>query len=144
MSTPSKTPEEHRRDFLARQESSVVRLEDQLESFIKLIAHQTDALRNEAVDGMGYKALAADPAYLRKLKDLGATFNSATDALIRLEKTAKDRAEKMTREQERDAMSTAIRAMDDTTRSDFLSTEVSWHNKHRLKHGAQLASPVGE
>jgi hypothetical protein len=137
-----KTPEQHRAAFAAKFEGGkVVRLEDQLEQFILLIAHQLEALKTEAGAGMGYKALAADPTYLRKLKDLGATFNSATDAQIRLDKTAADRAKKLTKEMEAKACQVFVRALPDTDRSRWLSTEVEWHNKHRQRHGADLASP---
>jgi hypothetical protein len=139
-----KSPEQSRAEFVAKFDDKVIRLEDQLEQFIRLIAHQLEALKTEAAEGMGYKALTADATYLRKLKDLGATFNSATDASVRLAKTEADRAKKLTREQEAKACQVFVRALSDTERSEWLAREVEWHNKHRQKHGAAKQGPADD
>lgn len=126
---PARSTDQVRKDFLARYDRQVVRLEDELAEFIKLIAHQRRALTAEAFDGLGHLALATSKEVLDKLAKLGASFNSATDAKVRLEKTAKERSKTMTPEDEEAAVLDFFRSRPETQRGRMLRDLVAWHNE---------------
>lgn len=126
--------------FLAQFDHRVVRLETELEKFVKLVALQLEALTNEASEGLSPSSPAvASAEVLRKLKDLGATFNSATDAKVRLAKAADLIAKTMTPEQELTALRTVLRAMPQIARADFLREEIAWHNADPARSGAAMS-----
>jgi hypothetical protein len=126
---PGKNVDELRTEVLARFDKRVLRLEDLLVRYMRLIDHQLTGLTNECMGGFGYKAEASDPKLLQKIKDLGAAFNSATDSKVRLDKTMKDREKDMTEKDEEEAVRTWIRSRDNRVRGNFLYFEVQWHNE---------------
>jgi hypothetical protein len=143
---PAKTVDEKQRDALIRFDKQVLRLEDVLAEYIKLVNHQLVGLRKSSMDGLGYQALMSDPAIVRQLKELGAALNSATDSQIRLDKTAKERAEKMTPDEEEGVVQNWIRSRDHRTRGKFLHREVAWHNEAKtgLAAARELTPPEVE
>lgn len=133
-----KDPEEKRRDFISKYDNLVIRLEDELEAMIKLAAMQREALKNEMFSGMAYKQQAADAKGIKALKDLTAAYNSLTDSKVRLDKTAKERAAKMTPDEEREAVVTYIKSLPATERTQLLRRLSGWHNaqataNHQMK-----------
>jgi hypothetical protein len=134
---------ETRKAFLARFDYQVVRLENELERFVKLIALQLEGLTNEAADALNPSSPAiASAETLRKLKDLGATFNSATDAKVRLAKAQELVSKMLTPEQELEAMRKILRAMPQAARSEWLREEIAWHNAEPGRHGVQMTKAV--
>jgi hypothetical protein len=126
---PSPTKEQVKNAWLARFDLQVVRLEDELVRFIKLISTQVDALQNELANALKPGGEVSSPEFLRKLKDLGATFNSATDAQVRLVKTEKDRAKTFSPEQERAAVEVYVKALPADDRARLLQKLVKYHNE---------------
>jgi len=126
---PVQKTEDRKAQFHAAQDHKVVRLERELERFEKLIALQLEALTNEAADALQPTSpRIAGAEVLKKLKDLGATLNSATDAKIRLAKAQKLLSESMTPEQEAQALRTVLRSMPRNDRADWLRKEIAYHN----------------
>lgn len=123
----------YRADFIAKFDGQVVRLEDELERMIKLVSMQRTALENQLFGGLAYKQQAADASGIRMLKDLTAAYNSLTDSKVRLEKTAKDRASKMTPDEEKEAVITYLKALPAGERTSLIQRVVIWHNAQ--KHG---------
>ena len=116
MSESVEESRERAREDLAR---SVVRLEDELERLVKLVAMAREAVETEMHDGMGYKRLSITEKDLRKLKDLTVTFNSAVDCKIRYDKAKKHLAGLMTPEEEMAAVITYIVTLPVERRTDL-------------------------
>jgi hypothetical protein len=131
---------DRKKAFLAQFDHRVVRLENELEKFVKLVALQLEALTNEASEGLSPSSPAvSSEVVLRKLKDLGATFNSATDAKVRLAKAAELIEKTMTPAQELDAMRRILRAMPQQSRADWLREEIAWHNADPARSGVPMS-----
>lgn len=105
------TPDERRAIEQTNNEWRVVRLSEELDKFIKMVAHCREALDNELMSGLGYKKLAIGDKDLRKVKDLGATFNSAVEAKIRFDKAQKSLQAAMTPQEEREAVITYLKSL---------------------------------
>lgn len=89
---------------LARFNHESVQLETLVGDYVKLLGVLVEALKQELVVNVpGGKVRAVDGDTVRKLKDLTAALNSATDAQIRLDKTAKERSKRMTEEERGEA-----------------------------------------
>lgn len=135
MSTTS--PDERRKAFIAEWDHKVVRLEDELQNMVKLVAMQLDTLKKSITGGFAYKQEAISLSDLKALKELTAAMNSLTDSKIRLDKTAKDRAEKMTPEEERAAVYAYLRALPHTDRGEFLRQALIYHNEQAVLRGGR-------
>lgn len=121
--------EESREQFIARFDHEVVRLEDELDRMIKLVSMQRRALENEMFSGMAYKEMAVQEKGVKVLKDLTAACNSLTDSKVRLEKTAKDRAAKMTPEEEQQAVLVYLKSVTNADRAALLKKIIAYHNE---------------
>lgn len=121
-------PEEKRDRFLAKNSTKVVRMKDELASMLVIVSNLRSGLEHEMADGMGYKLLDANPKVLTKIKELAATLNSLTDAKVRIDKAEKQMATEMTPEEERDAVATYVKSLEDSVRREFIMNLVRYHN----------------
>jgi hypothetical protein len=95
---------------------------------IKLVAFQLSALEKEAMSGLGYKGEAVAAEVVNKTAKLAAALNSLTEGERRLLATRKERAEKMTPEEEIEAVEEFLKALPQTTLSTTLRRVRDWYN----------------
>lgn len=82
----------------------IVRLKDELQNTIELVTHARESLTNELSSEWAQKKLSVDDKFLKKLKELTASFNSLTESKIRLDKAEKAIEEDMTPAEEQEAV----------------------------------------
>lgn len=124
------SPDDHRENFKEKLNLKVVTLEGELDRMIKLVALQRETIEKTLLGGFAYKQDFVDEKGIRALKDLTAAYNSLTDSKVRLEKTAKDRAARMTPEEEKEAVATYVKALPHLERAAFIKRLVKYHNRH--------------
>lgn len=79
----------------------VVRLKDELQATIDVVAHTRESLTRELGEQTDrWSKLGASKEFIARLKDLTSSFNSLTEAKIRLDKAEKSLEEDMTPEEE--------------------------------------------
>lgn len=64
----------------------VGRLKEELLAALAVVAHARESLTNEMNSEWAQKKLSVDDKFLRKLKEMTASFNSLTESKIRLDK----------------------------------------------------------
>lgn len=131
--SPHSEPDARRKSFLATHDTRVIRMEDELQRMIRLVAHARESLESEMLSGLAYKKSGVPENDLKRLKELTSSFNSLTDAKIRLDKTAKDRAANLTPEEERAAVVTYVKALELKSRGRLLRECLDHHN-HELSN----------
>lgn len=94
-----------------------VRIEDELESLIKMFSHARASLENELLSGMGYKQLTLSEKDAKKLKEFTVGMNSLVETRIKWDKAKKQMAAHMTPAEEMDAVFQYIMALDDHARN---------------------------
>lgn len=82
----------------------ILRLKDELDRTIALVVHARESLENELDSEWARKKLAVDKAFVSKLKELTASFNSLTESKIRLDKAERAMEADMTPSEEREAV----------------------------------------
>lgn len=133
-----KEPDELRALALAKLDVQVIRLEDELAEWLKLLSFLRTSLTNEAMSGMGYKQMAVNKDTVNKMKELSSAFRTAGEIKLKLDAKAKERAEEMTPEDEKAAVQTYIKAMDARERGVFLNSLVAWHNEVKFNSSSQM------
>lgn len=91
---------------------AITRLKEELDNAIKLVVHARESLDNELDSEWAQKKLSVDKAFLGKLKELTASFNSLTEAKIRLDKAEKAMEEDMSPQEEYEAVLRYLADMD--------------------------------
>lgn len=81
-----------------------VQLKTELDRTIKLVVHARESLDNELDSEWAQKKLSVDEKFLKKLKELTASFNSLTESKIRLDKAEKAIERELTPAEEREAV----------------------------------------
>jgi hypothetical protein len=134
---------------LARFNHETVELETIVEDYIKLLRVLVEALKQELVVNVpGGKVREVSELVVKKLKDLTAALNSATDCQIRLDKGAKDRAKRMSDDERTEAAIRWVLKFEYARRRDTLLRLVAAHNKDTQEKkragvlGATLLSQV--
>jgi hypothetical protein len=110
-----------------------VDLETSLDLYLKLIDEGLAVLKRELIDdALGGKARTMTPEAIATMKALGASFNSAADAKIRLDKSAKDRQKSWTKEQWMEAAAKfVLTKMEHGERKKWLLDVIKAHNATR-------------
>lgn len=93
----------------------IVRLKAELDAAIELVSHARASLSNEMQTEWAQKQLSVDDKFLRKLKEMTASFNSLTESKIRLDKAERAMEEDMTPEEEILAVIRYLRDVDGPT-----------------------------
>lgn len=78
----------------------VVKLKQELDQAIQLVTHARESLSNELQTEWAQKKLSVDDKFLKKLKEMTASFNSLTESKIRLDKAEKAMEQDMTPDEE--------------------------------------------
>lgn len=81
-----------------------LKLKEELDRTIALIVHARESLENELDTEWAQKKLAVDKAFVAKLKELTASFNSLTESKIRLDKAERAIEAELTATEEREAV----------------------------------------
>ncbi len=120
---------------LARFDSRVVRLEDTARTLAQLLDRAVESIKVSMFSGLGYTTAELTDTDLKKLKEVTAAFNSATDAQVRLDKTAGQRAKAMTHDERKQAVADFIMTLPMHERSEWLVAAVKRHDD--LKGGGR-------
>ena len=116
-------------DAVEQLRASVVRLQDELDGLLRMAAFQRKAMENEMMDGLGYKQMATSAGVLEKFKSLSMTTEKLVDVKIRLDKSLKLMADKMTPEEEKSAVMAYLKTLSVGDRAEFLNDINYWHLK---------------
>jgi hypothetical protein len=108
----------------------VVRLRDELQNMLDLSVHAQDALKAELEGAIAQKRLFIDGEWLRKFKELASTYNSLTDAHVRLSKAEKTLENELTPEEERDAVTSYVYSLKPEDRYTILREMNLFHSKN--------------
>jgi hypothetical protein len=108
----------------------VVRLRDELQCMLDMGVHAREALQNELEGLVAQKRLFIDGEWLRKFKELASTYNSMTDAHVRLSKAEKTLENELTPEEERDAVLSYVYALKPEDRYTILREMNLFHSKN--------------
>lgn len=81
-----------------------LKLKDELDRTIALVVHARESLENELDTEWAQKKLSVDKAFVAKLKELTASFNSLTESKIRLDKAERAIEAELTPAEEREAV----------------------------------------
>jgi len=133
------SPDELRLAAVVRFDRRVTDLDFVANEVIKLLAESVERFKTQLFDGLGYKGLGLSKDDVTSLTKLTAAFNSATDAQIRLDKTAKDRVKRMTHDEHKAAMADWLMRLPTAERSKWILALVDRHDEAKLS-GQVLAS----
>jgi uncharacterized protein YdcH (DUF465 family) len=89
---------------MASKNAQIVQLSTELDKTIALVVHARESLTNELDSEWAQKKLSVDDKFLKKLKELTASFNSLTESKIRLDKATKAVERDLTPAEEREAV----------------------------------------
>lgn len=118
--------EELRAAALAEHKKRVIRMADELDHMIKLVAHCRESVQEQVFSGFGYKKMGMNEKELKAVKELALTWNSVVDAKIRFDKAQKGLAEAMTPDEEKAAVVAFIKSLDATERANMLRGIRQW------------------
>jgi hypothetical protein len=105
------------------------RLDDMLRDQLRLIRTCQDALATEMTEALGGAPRALTSGLADKLKALTAALNTATDAQVRLDKTAADRAKRMSPADWLAAIRAYVLAMPHADRAALLQDLTAAHHE---------------
>lgn len=89
----------------------ILRLKEELNAALAVVSHARESLTNEMNGEWAQKKLSVDDKFLRKLKEMTASFNSLTESKIRLDKAERAMEADMTPEEEREVVKQYLAAM---------------------------------
>lgn len=140
-------PDQLRENALEDYRKHVVRIQDELESMIKMFSFMRGALETEMMSGLGYKQMSADDKLVKKLKDLTLGMEKLVDAKVKFDKAMKGLAESMTPEEELKAVEAHIKALPHAERTVWLRTMAYWHadkemRDEKAKPGEAIAAKI--
>lgn len=130
---------EPRAAALAHFDKKVIRLEDIAGRLTKLLGRVVEQLQNHMFDGLGYKDNAPiDDKTVKLLKEVTAAFNSASDAQVRLDKTAAQRAKAMSHEDRKKAVADFILTLPVRERAEWITALIKRHDELKVTGGRPL------
>jgi hypothetical protein len=118
---------DQRKAAIARFDKKVVRLEDTAHKLIRLLDRTVDSIQESMFEGLGYKGQGVNDTALKQLKEATAAFNSATDAQIRLDKTAAQRAKSLTMGEKKAGCREFILGLPPAERSEWIRITIKAH-----------------
>lgn len=127
-----RTPDELRDKAIALFDKKVVRLEDAARELIKLLGRAIDGLKAELFEGLGYKNPGLSDSQVRRLKEITASFNSASDAQCRLDRTAHMRAKELTAEERKAFTADFILTLPPRERAEWIRDVIKRHDELKL------------
>jgi len=124
-----------RLEAIARFDQRGVRLVDELNSMLKLLTFQREALQKSLFSEFGYRQEAVDLKTVQASKELTLAYTRMVEAQIKLDKALKSLADQMTPEEEKETVRKYIRAMTPFDRGRFMDDELQWHRKTTVAGG---------
>lgn len=141
MGTRGKAPDALRASALQSLDKEVHSLEQVAQDLIKLLALGVQRLRAQMFEGLNYKGDHLDPTDARMLKELTAAFNSATDAQVRLDKTAEIRKNALSEEEKRAKLAEWVLSWPGTKeRADWIRALARRHDEIRQGNTNEMNS----
>lgn len=113
---------------LHRHKVTVVRLQDELDSLIKIFSHMREAFENEMMSGMGYKKLALTDAQVKQGAALSKMMTEMVTCKIRWDKAAKQMADSMTAEEEHEAVLKYIKTLEPEQQKRLIQNIKAWQD----------------
>lgn len=123
-----RTPEQIRKETLAKLLSSSVSLQNELEDLLKILRFQRETLTNEMVSGMAYRQQDLSESLVTKTSKLTLAYEKALSAKIRLDKHLKDAAAEMTPDEELESVKKYIIDLDSMVRRGVIIDLLNYHN----------------
>lgn len=123
--------EGHQEKALKKHNISVVRLQDELDHLIKIFSHMRECFENEMMDGLGYKKLALTAKQIGQGGELAKMMTAVVAAKIRFDKAAKQMADSMTPEEERNACLKYVQSLEPAERQTWLHNLREWMERRR-------------
>lgn len=105
---------------------SVVRLQDELDSLIKIFSHLRECFENEMMDGLGYLKKGVPIGLMKQGTELTKMMTAVVDSKIRFDKAAKAMADLMTPEDEWAACLKFVQSMTPEDRKSWLNSLRMW------------------
>lgn len=113
---------------LHRHKVTVVRLQDELDSLIKIFSHMRQSFENEMMDGLGYKKMALTDTQVKQGAALSKMMTEMVMCKIRWDKAAKQMADSMTPEEEREAVMKYIKTLTPEEQRTLVYTIKQWQD----------------
>jgi hypothetical protein len=113
---------------LHRHKVTVVRLQDELDSLIKIFSHMREAFENEMMSGMGYKKLALTDNQVKQGAALSKMMTEMVTCKIRWDKAAKQMADSMTPEEEHEAVMKYIKTLSPEDQRRVVASIKAWQD----------------
>jgi hypothetical protein len=113
---------------LARFTTGYVDLQEELESILRVLRFQREALTNKMTEGFGYKQMELSVENAKLAKELTLCYQKAVDSKVKLDKHLKDRAEEMSPAEEVASVAKYIQGLDSGLRRKLLIDSLAFHN----------------
>ena len=126
MSSQAKDPAEKAIDALHDHKVSVVRLQDELDSLIKIFSHMRQSFESEMLSGLGYKKMGIAPGQLAQADGLTKMMTTLVSCKVRFDKAAKAMADLMSPEEERLACLKYVQSLEPADRRSWLRSLREW------------------
>lgn len=97
---------------------------------LDLVVHAREALQNEVSGAIAQRKEYIDSDWLKRFKELASTFNSLTDARIRLDKSERSLENDLSPEEEKHAVIDFFKALEPQERGETLGKLVRFHNEN--------------
>lgn len=137
MSNPSPSPDQLRKAAILKFDASVADIDVMAQDVIKLLQESVHRFKTQLFDGLGYKGQGLSKDDVAALTKLTAAFNSATDAQIRLDKTAKERVKRMTHDEHKAAMVAWLMRLPTKERTEWILDLVRRHDAAKDETGGR-------
>lgn len=107
-----------------------IRIADELQANVNIASHLRECLENQMSEGLGTRTkTGTDKHTIQMWRDVVKAMADLTTCQVKLQRNAKLMAEKMTPEEELDAVRAYLRALPNDQRALFLLNEQRWHQR---------------
>jgi hypothetical protein len=133
-----------RKEGVGERSERAIRLKNELNLILELVVNARESLQNEFTTEISKKQYSVDKAYLTKLKELTACFNSLTDSRIRLDKAEKAMEKEMTPQEEKEAVCAFVASLHNEERYHIIQRMWREHKAVRDVRGARGSDELPE
>lgn len=117
----------------------VVRIQDEMDKLLKIFSHMRQCIENE----MDYTKTMLSQKTVDQAGALAQMMDKVVTAKIKFEKSAREMAESMTPEEEREACTKYIQSMEPDVRKQWLNNLLDWMERRaEVMHGRKNTHQV--
>lgn len=121
---------------------TVNRIQDELDSLIKIFAHMRECFENEMMEGLGFKKMGLTESQVKQGAALSKMMTEMVNCKIKWDKASKALADNMTPEEEQDAVIKFLQSQEPAVRWRVLSVVRKWMKSHGEKYNADPDEPA--